>query len=490
MVITDAGRAALVAAEGTTAVVIAQAGFTDATFVAAPTLTALPGQFKTVDTVAGQAVDDVTVHLVIRDSSDDAYSVRGIGLYLADGTLFAVYSQPAAILGKAAVSTFHLAVDIKFLPGEADLVALGNTNFLNPPATEVTKGVAYLALLAEVLAGDIDDKIVTPATLKGALANYVRSALLGQPGGVATLDGAGKLSGGQRPIIDAIDVYPVATEAAMLALAAATAGDFAVRVDTGFVFILQATPAATLGNWIQLATPAPVTSVNGKVGAVVLTAADVGAPPVARAITGGGLATGGGSLAADRVITVLKASQAEAEAGLIDTKAVTPFALAGILAALLGRVQTARLISGTGLATGGGDLSADRAIDVAIASAAEILTGTENGKAVTPLGLAGLAKSLTSNGYYCFPGGLILQWAGMRAVLNDESVQYLGWPIVYPLAALRAFPTAFLSSANTHRDQWVQLCGEPTQYGAYVQVQHDDSADNRIDGIDIFSIGL
>src|SRR5436189_524296 len=51
-------------------------------------------------------------------------------------------------------------------------------------------------------------------------------------------------------------------------------------------------------------------------------------------ITGGVLATGGGSLAANRVITVPKATGAEAAAGTDDTKAITPLALVTPLANL------------------------------------------------------------------------------------------------------------------------------------------------------------
>lgn len=49
--------------------------------------------------------------------------------------------------------------------------------------------------------------------------------------------------------------------------------------------------------------------------------------PLARTVTGGGLVTGGGDLGANRVLTVPKASGAEALAGTDDAKAVTPLAL-------------------------------------------------------------------------------------------------------------------------------------------------------------------
>lgn len=54
-----------------------------------------------------------------------------------------------------------------------------------------------------------------------------------------------------------------------------------------------------------------------------------GAVPTTRLVTAAGLATGGGDLAADRVITVPKASAAEVAAGVNDTKAITPLALQG-----------------------------------------------------------------------------------------------------------------------------------------------------------------
>lgn len=41
-------------------------------------------------------------------------------------------------------------------------------------------------------------------------------------------------------------------------------------------------------------------------------------------VTGGGIATGGGDLSANRVVTVTVASQAEAEAGVLNTVAITP----------------------------------------------------------------------------------------------------------------------------------------------------------------------
>lgn len=78
-----------------------------------------------------------------------------------------------------------------------------------------------------------------PATQKG-LAN-----------GVATLGADGKIPASQLPALAVVDVYPVGSEAAMLACAAEQ-GDIAVRTDSNQVFILAASPASTLANWVEL----------------------------------------------------------------------------------------------------------------------------------------------------------------------------------------------------------------------------------------------
>jgi hypothetical protein len=489
MVLTNAGRAALVnaAAGGTNAVRIVSAGLTASTIVAAPTLTSLRGEFKRLSTVAGKAIDASTVHLIIRDSSSEAYTARAIGLYLADGTLFAVYAQTTPILGKADVSTFLLAADLRFLAGEAGLVQFGDTNFLNPPASEAEMGVAYIATLAETLAGMVADKIITPALLMAVLDNYIEAARLGVPSGVATLGPDGKLLISQRPPIDLIDVWPVANQAQMLALAA-TVGDFAVRADNGLIYVLQTMPATALGNWLEISTPAPVSSVNGKTGAVVLNAGDVGAAPATRQIGTTGLITGGGSLGGDRVLNVLAASQAEAMAGIIGDKALTPSSIGGVIVALGQKVPSNRVIFGSGLVTGSANLTSDVTLTVEAATAADLTAGVNIMKAVTPAALAGMAKSLSPNGFYQFPGGLILQWLQYRSTILSEAAIYLNWPLVFPNAALAGSATVWLPGASRSRDMYVQLVA-PDRFGCAVQAQQEQNANTRIDGFDVLMWG-
>ena len=86
---------------------------------------------------------------------------------------------------------------------------------------------------------------------------------------------SGKVPESQLPAIAITDIFTVASQAAMLALTAEK-GDIAVRSDLNKTYALAASPASTLGNWIELRTPTDaVLSVAGRTGAVTLGVADV-----------------------------------------------------------------------------------------------------------------------------------------------------------------------------------------------------------------------
>jgi len=96
-------------------------------------------------------------------------------------------------------------------------------------------------------------------------------------GTIPVLDSNGKIDASLLPAIAITDTYEVSSESAMLALSAQK-GDVAIRSDINKSFILKQEPASTLSNWAELKTPTDaVLSVNGKTGAVNLTASDVGA---------------------------------------------------------------------------------------------------------------------------------------------------------------------------------------------------------------------
>ncbi|PZQ44868.1 MAG: hypothetical protein DI551_09205 [Micavibrio aeruginosavorus] len=71
---------------------------------------------------------------------------------------------------------------------------------------------------------------------------------------------------------------------------------------------------------------------------------------------------------------------------------------------------------------------------VELATAAEALAGTDTTRAVTSAGLASV-KSLTSNGYYKFPGGLMIQW-GVKALVGYAAGVAVTFPTAFPTAAL------------------------------------------------------
>lgn len=95
--------------------------------------------------------------------------------------------------------------------------------------------------------------------------------------GVATLGSDGKLLATQLPAI-AISEFKghVANQAAMLAITGET-GDWVIRDDLSTVWIISGADPTQLTSWTQVVYPtAPVTSVAGRTGAVVLSKTDVG----------------------------------------------------------------------------------------------------------------------------------------------------------------------------------------------------------------------
>lgn len=109
-------------------------------------------------------------------------------------------------------------------------------------------------------------------------ARYVQLGEKGAADGVATLGADSKIPSAQLPALAIGEVFTVASEAAMLALAAQR-GDVAVRtdLDPDRLFLLTTDSPGTLGDWVEITAAGAVQTVNGQSGAVVLDAADVGA---------------------------------------------------------------------------------------------------------------------------------------------------------------------------------------------------------------------
>ena len=191
-----------------------------------------------------------------------------------------------------------------------------------------------------------------------------------------------------------------------------------VDATTAVKGIVQLSMSTNSTSTTTAATPSAVKAVNDNANTRALQTTTISAS---------GLASGGGTLAANRTIDVPVATQAEAEAGTINTAAMTPLRVAQAIANLIKSATTAvagivqlststtststtmaatpsavkavndnantralktTTVTGAGLATGGGDLSANRTITVPIATQAEAEAGTADDKAMTPLSTA------------------------------------------------------------------------------------------------------
>ncbi|WP_277981530.1 hypothetical protein [Sphingomonas phyllosphaerae] len=175
LVITDAGRAAVLdqAGGGFRAVRVAAVGLSPTALRATPTAAALAGETKRVATIAGEATAADTIHLTVTDETADAYAVRAFALYLADGTLFALYGQDEVIVEKSPQALLLLALDVALVDVPAMAITFGSAAFTNPAATTKRAGVVTLATPDEARAGADRVRALTPATARGAVLDWL-----------------------------------------------------------------------------------------------------------------------------------------------------------------------------------------------------------------------------------------------------------------------------------------------------------------------------
>ena len=188
-----------------------------------------------------------------------------------------------AVDGKAAAVHTHAVADVTGLQAAldakaaaADLATL-ETEVDGKAAAVHTHAIADVTGLQTVLDGKVD------------------SADAGAAGGVASLDGSGKVPVAQIPAVALSDVFQAADQTAMLALTAER-GDICVRSDLNKSFVLSTDDPTTLADWIELKTPTDaVLSVAGRTGAIVLTGADIsGGSPTFTNVNAAGINSSGG----------------------------------------------------------------------------------------------------------------------------------------------------------------------------------------------------
>lgn len=163
----------------------------------------------------------------------------------------------------------------------------------------------------------------------------------------------------QIPSLAINDTFVVANQSAMLALTAET-GDIAIRSDLSKTFVLQASPASTLSNWVELSTPTDViTSVNGQTGSVVLGYSDVGAAPTSHTHANTDI-TGLGTAAVANTGTGASNVILGNDSRLTDTR--TPTA-ASIVDAMIATTLSPSKITGTAAILGANTFTAQQFID-------------------------------------------------------------------------------------------------------------------------------
>lgn len=236
------------------------------------------------DIIIKQGLSTNLASLVLKQG-EFAYTTDTKKLYLGDGAGGKIEINPSDIAALTAqkLATARLIKVVGDGTGQASFdgsadasitLVLKNSGVAAGTYTKLTvdaKGIVTSA--TQITAADIPTLTLAKISDAGTAAGKNVGTAAGN---VPLLDASGKLPESTLPAIAITEVFEAATQAAMLALTAQT-GDVCVRSDLNKSYILKTSPASTLANWIELRTPTDaVLSINGRTGAITLTAADVG----------------------------------------------------------------------------------------------------------------------------------------------------------------------------------------------------------------------
>jgi len=211
----------------------------------------------------------------VGDSGELLFTTDTKDLYVGDGTTNNKLQKDLGytpVPNTRTVAGKPLSADVTLVKADVGLANVDNTSDASKPiSTAVTTA---LAGKQNTLNGS------GLVRMSGTTVSYDSTSYLGWPNvgvanGVDGLDAGGKIPAAQLPAIAITDTFPVANQAAMLALTAEV-GDIAVRTDLNKSFILRVAGPTVLANWQELLTPTSgVTSVNTLTGAVTLTTTNI-----------------------------------------------------------------------------------------------------------------------------------------------------------------------------------------------------------------------
>lgn len=421
IVVTAAGRQALVnaAQTGTAPVVINRIGVGTGKYTASDTQTTLVAETKRLPITEGGNAGDNSIHVAYQDASSDSYSIHEIGLFLADGTLFAVTSQSTAILQKTATSTALLVIDIAFTDVDVTNLAFGDVTFSNPAANESNAGVVAIASDEEVIAGTDTQKVVTPASLAKRTATATRIGLVelatNAEGTTGTDATRAMTPASTKAAIDARAATSTdtlagtssslyITPAALKTLTSTTARAGLIEIATeaeakAGTDAARAVTPATLKAVVDAATPAASETVQG----LVELATDeevIAGTDTTRAVTPAGLSARNATANVAGVVKLATANQGTA--GTSASVAMTPYASKALVDSYAATNEQTIAGSSAALYVTPAGLKSLTATDaraglVELATTAEATTGTDTARAVTPAGVKAAITAATPN---------------------------------------------------------------------------------------------
>lgn len=180
IVLTTAGIQAVINAKetGTNAVTISEIGVGTGKYTPTKEQTQLQAQVKRMPILEGGQAGDNAIHVACKDDGPGSYEVFEFGLFLSDGTLFAVYSQNVPIIEKQEKSNLLLAIDMKLEGVNAGNITFGDVSFSFTAATTTNAGIVELATDEETQAGTDSQRAVTPAGLKSLTSTADRAGLI------------------------------------------------------------------------------------------------------------------------------------------------------------------------------------------------------------------------------------------------------------------------------------------------------------------------
>lgn len=247
MVVTKVGRQAIVNAgqTGTNAVTISHIGVGTGKYTPTESQTALTEEIKRLPIIEGGGTGDGVIHVAMQDADAQAYMVYEIGIFLADGTLFAVCSQTEPVVQKTKATELLLALDVTFADIDVKSIQFGDVSFGNAAATTTNAGVVQLATADEAKAGKDSQKALTPSAMAAV------TATTGKRGLIALITTAEAVTG--------TDEQKAVTAAAMKA-----------AVDARAANLTEALKGAADDKFITPAVLKQVTATNGRLGLVEL----------------------------------------------------------------------------------------------------------------------------------------------------------------------------------------------------------------------------